>query len=404
MKRIAIIILTVLALCLCLSGALADTYYVKPDISVSLRDPVTNEVLIMVPAGTPLEPEKDRSTDLFAFVSYGGNSGMVMWNYLTSLAPGETAPAPATATVSAPAAQAPAAPGVMTLRTINAVIQRANSKNKAEGAEMTEMTVTAADNVIITVRVPRGRKLDYWVINGVRYDFLRNVQSFRMTAFDQSWTIEAVFKKTDSTTLHTPQAIQAARTGQPLRCRTINAEFCHLKSDTKGAGGWMTEFDFTQDYLNRATNAMEQGGQLSAKVRAVIPKGKKAIGWKFDETEIYPKGATVKQFVVYTLDTSMTYEPIFGKEAAKPKVTTPPGTEVKYVNVTCINCRITGGPYGGRTSAKVPVGTKITVTADEHSSEVYWEINGSTGNTPGGRSITRTIKTNTTIKAYPVIN
>ena len=78
-----------LVLCVCMSTAMADTYYVKPDIEspLSLRDEYTNEVLTTVPAGTPLEPDGVKSTDLCAYVTYGGYSGLVLWNYLTRVAP-----------------------------------------------------------------------------------------------------------------------------------------------------------------------------------------------------------------------------------------------------------------------------------------------------------------------------
>ena len=401
-------ILFILILCLLVVTAQADTYYVKPDAPLSLRDESTNEVLTTIPAGTALTPVGEKCTDICAYVTYGGYSGLVLWNYLTRTAPDQAAvsqtaipPQPSSGISQAAAGTAPSAEGPMTLQTVNAVIQRANSKNKAEGAEMTEAVVTAADNLIITAKIPKGKKIDYWVINGVRYDFLRTVSSLRLTNFDQSWIFEVVFKKADSTTLHSPEEIQAARTGSPLLCKVISGELCHIKSGTKGGGGWITEFDFTNDYSNRATGVMEQGGQLTAKIRAVIPKNKKIVGWKYNETEVYNMGTTVSQFVVNSLDTSMTYEPIFGKAAAKP--TDPPTTETKYVTVKCIKCKISGGPYSGQTSAKVPVGTKITVTASGNSSIVDWIINGSISYN-GEKSITRTIKVNTTIEACPQIN
>ena len=420
MKR-AIRILLALVLCLCMSAALADTYYVKSGSPLNLRDENTNEVLTTIPEGTALEPIGDKCTDLCAYVSYGGYSGLVLWNYLTRTPPGQAvAPAPVTERPTAVAVAPPTAapvtaqpvPDTMTLKAVNAVIQRANSRNKAEGAEMAEMTVTETDNVIITPTIPRGKKLDYWVINGVRYNFLHTISSFRLTGFDQSWTFEAVLKKADSTTLHTPQAIQESRTGQPLVCKVVNGNLSHIKGTSKNSGGWMAEFDFTSDYINRATGITEKGGQLTAKIRATVPKGKKVTGWKFDDTELYPKGATVTQFVVNTLDTSMTYEPIFGKASSPTKapstttttitVTDPPPA-VKYVTVTCIKCRISGGAYAGKTSAKVPVGTQISVTANGNSTDVYWHING-TNIGMKGRTIKRTIKTNTTIEAFPVIN
>ena len=411
MKR-TIMILIALALCLCIGTSLADTYYVKSDAPLNLRDENTNEVLTTIPVGTALEPIGEKCTDLCAYVTYNGFSGLVLWNYLTRTPPGKDAAPKAGKTSTptpAPKAEQPRPtaapnPGVMTLKAVNAVLQRANSRNKAEGAEKEEMTVRETDNILITSRV---KTVEYWVINGVRYDFLKNVASFRLTAFDQSWTFEAVGKGNEPSTLLSDKEIQAARTGRALLCRVKHAELCHIKDirNNRGAGGWIHEFDFTDDYTNRATGAKEKGGQLSGRVKASVPKGKKVLGWKFDETELYPQRATVSAFVFSGLNVSILYEPIYTKTASatKPPVTNPPEKKTKYVTVTCIKCHITGGQYSGKTSAKVPVGTKISVIANENSSEVYWEINGSNIGKKG-RTITRTINSNTTIEAFPVIN
>lgn len=403
------ILALLLLLCLWVGTALADTYYVRPDIEspLSLRDERTNEVLTTIPAGTALEPDGTKSTDLCAYVTYNGYAGLVLWNYLTRTAPGEgslvTVQTPATPTPAPAAPEPTAVPGVYTLKAEGAYIQRADSKNKPAGAEMNEMTVTAGDNVIVTARVPRGKKIEYWVLNGVRYEWLHTVKWIRLSNFDRSWTVEVVYKNSPSATLHDPAAVQAARTGETLLCRTVSAELCHIKSGTKGGGGWITSFDFTQDYVNRATGVMEKGGQLSAKVRAVIPRGKRVAGWKLDETHLYPAVA-VKEFVVRSLDTSMTYEPIFGNATVtKPPVTDPPTPTTRYVTVNCYNCTFSGGGYSNATSGSVPVGTTISVRSTGTSSENYWEINGSTSG-PSGSSFKRVIKVNTTIKCYPVIN
>ena len=173
----------------------------------------------------------------------------------------------------------------------------------------------------MTAKIPKGSQLDYWVINGVRYDFLRTVKWMRITAFDRSWTLEAVCKRANAETLRSSEEIQAARTGNPLIAKVNKGEMCHIKDGTTGGGGWITSFDFTAYYNNRATGATEKGGQLTAKIRASIPKGKRVAGWKLDETKFY-QPAEVNDFVVRTLDTSMTYEPIFGTEVVKP-VTLP---------------------------------------------------------------------------------
>ena len=55
MKRfLRSLLLLTLVLCMGAGIALADTYYVKPDIEspLSLRDAATNDVLTVIPAGT----------------------------------------------------------------------------------------------------------------------------------------------------------------------------------------------------------------------------------------------------------------------------------------------------------------------------------------------------------------
>lgn len=324
-RKFCILTALLLALCLCVCTAAADTLWVRPDVEspLSLRDMNTNEVLTTIPANTPLEPDAARSTDLFACVTYGGYTGYVLWSYLTL-----TPPDGAAAAQPAPSAQAApeTAPGTFVLRVAGAYIQRAEKVNKGAGEEMSEMTVTPEDSVIVTARIPKGKKLDYWVFNGVRYDFLRTVKWMRMTAFDRSWTLEAVYKDAPSETLRSEEEIQAARTGEPLVAEVVHGELCHIKQGTKGGGGWIRTFDFTSDYSNRATGAREQGGRLTAKIRPLIPKGKRVAGWKFDDTEIYP-GVVVNDFVVRSLDTSMVYEPIFAvrNDPAPERVPDPPG-------------------------------------------------------------------------------
>ena len=399
MKReLRFLIALILIVCVCAGTAVSETMYVKSDIAspLSLRDADTNEVLTTIPAGTMLEPDGPRSTDLFAYVTYGGYSGYVLWNYLTRTAPAGTAgtesvsgPQPATGTESAA--------GTYTLKAVGAVIQRAAKRNKPTGEEMSETTVTPQDSFIITAKVPKGKKIDYWVINGVQYDFLRTIKWMNITAFDRSWTIEAVYKKADAETLRSFEEIQAARTGSTLVAQVKNGELCHIKSGTKGSGGWVTSFDFTNDYINRATETTEKGGQLTAKIRAKIPKGKKVSGWKLDETEFYPS-TQVNEFVVRTLDTSMTYEPLFSTKAEpKPQATEKP-EEVKYYSVTCTNCTFSGGGYSGASSGKVPAGTKITVKAG-YSEVGSWKVNGSMLDNYS-TTITRTINSNTTVVCY----
>ena len=323
------VIILLLVLCVYAGAALADTFYVKPDLEspLNLRDEQTNEVLITIPADTALEPDPARSTDMFAYVAYGGYSGLVLWNYLTRTPPADNAS-------GRPDAASPdQAPGTYTLKVVGAYIQRAEKPNKGAGEEMSEMTVTAEDNVIVTARTSQRNTIDYWVFNGVRYDFLRGVKWFRMTGFDRSWTLEVVYKKAGSETLRSEDEIQAARTGETLTAEVIHGELCHIKKGTKGGGGWIRTFDFTSDYSNRATGAQEKGGQLTAKIRPLVPQGRRVAGWKFDKTELYPD-VVVNDFVVRTLDTSMTYEPIFAvRVEPRKEPENPPAQPTKMPNL-----------------------------------------------------------------------
>ncbi len=327
--------LTALLVCLALlaGSAAADTYYVRSEggVGLSLRDEATNEVLATVPEGAALTPDPEKSTDICAFVTYGGQSGLVLWRYLTRTAPaGASAPVPpaADAPDDAGPAQSPTRDG-FELRAVGAAIQYANDRNKAEGSVYTALTVKPEDNVVVTAAIPKGHRIDYWVINGVRYDFLKTVKYLRVTRVDADWTFEVVYTRAESETLHA--AIPEAEGRRVLQ--VLHGEFCHLKSETKGAGGWITMQDFTEDYPNRATGLMEQGGQVTAKIRAVIPRGKRVAGWKFNETEVYPAIA-VTQFIVRRLDASMTYEPIFGdKFEPQPTVRTPTNNYIPPVNL-----------------------------------------------------------------------
>ncbi len=404
MKRLTALLLCVVLFIAVVPAASADTYFVNTGDGspLSLRDPVTNQVLTTIPDGTPLIPDAMLSTDICAYVTFSGTSGLVLWRYLSHTpvrtetnANTNTTTAVTAAPVVAEITPAPqhviqtqADDGKYTLTLIGAVAQHADRKNNATGAEMTTMDVTEQDNVVITAKIPKGQKIDHWVINGVRYDFLKTVRIIRMTKFDSDFTIEVVYNKGTSETLLSADAIQARRTGQQLLLTLKRSEFCHIKSDTTGAGGWHRDpFDFTNDYTNFATNRVEKGGQVTAKVRAIIPQDKSVRGWKFNQTEIYPN-VVIEQFVVRSLNTSMEYEPIFGD---------------KTYHVTCKNCTFSGGGYSGAKDGYVKAGTVVTVTSI-WSYPSGWIINYGTIQWSHNVTITRTINADTNFECYMEIN
>ena len=127
--------------------------------------------------------------------------------------------------------------------------------------------------------------------------------------------------------------IRVINDGETLTAEVIHGELCHIKKGTKGGGGWIRTFDFMSDYSNRATGAQEKGGQLTAKIRPLVPQGRRVAGWKFDKTELYPD-VVVNDFVVRTLDTSMTYEPIFAvRVEPRKEPENPPAQPTKMPNL-----------------------------------------------------------------------
>ncbi len=318
MKRwIAVLLCATLLLAVC--SALADTYYVATEDGspLSLRDEVTNEVLTTIPCGEPLEPDAKRSTDLCAYVTYSGRSGLVLWRYLSHAAPaplpGETEPQtdPAEQTLQLPE-------GHYQVSAIGALI------TFGEGGRggVDSVVVTPEDTISITAQIPRNATIESWIINGVRYDFRKNVRILKMTKFDTDLTIEVLYSNAQSVTLLSAEDIQAARTGDRLVVQTRKSVMSHIKSNGHSGGEWMHSFDFTRNYTNLATGATEKGGQISLRVKAegteanfsltgVASPPRLVNGWKFNETEVYPN-VYIKEFVVYGLNVPMIYEPIMG--------------------------------------------------------------------------------------------
>ncbi len=392
MKKLLVLVLCA-ALLLCAVPATADTYYVNTGDGspLSLRDEQTNQVLLSIPNGAALVPDANKSTDICAYVTFNGVSGLVLWRYLSHTHPALLPDVTQAPSVQTPAAAAPEPKrndGHYTLAAVGAVIQRVDRKNNPTGEEMTSVEVTPEDLMVITAKIPKGQKVDYWVINGVRYDFLKTVRTLRMTKFDNDFTVEVVYNRGSSQTLLSEDSIQAARTGEQLLLTTLRSEYCHIKTGTTGGGGWTHDpFDFTNDYANRATGKTEKGGQITAKVRAVIPKDKSVRGWKINETEVYGN-VVFEQFVVRSLNAATTYEPLFGD---------------KTYHVTCKNCTFSGGGYSNAKEGYVKAGTKVTVTS-VWSYPSGWIINNGTIQWTHSSTTTRTINADTSFESYMEIN
>ena len=213
--------------------------------------------------------------------------------------------------------------GEFQVRVFGGSVQFATDKGRPSGDAWELLSFDGTANLYVTASIPKGKALACWIINGVRYDFTALPKKFAILNVAEDLVIEAVLKKAQPLTQRTAEAIEAGRTGDLLMVRTVRAQLCHMLNDTKGGGGWITETDFTEDYLNRATKERETGGRITVKVKALVPDGKKVTGWRFNDME-FRFGTTVRSFVVRNLDRSMVYEPIFGK--AESEATTVPGT------------------------------------------------------------------------------
>lgn len=310
------------------TGAQTVWVYTKNGKTLNLRDECTNKVIGHIPYGTKLETDPSKDAQTAAYVTYKGVSGYAKWEFLVNKKPPSKSETVAkynqqnntavntSAGTSYTGTQYTNAAGEITVASVGAYIQAADSSGKGYGAQYGSVTIQGVQDLVITADVPRGQKVDYWVINGVRYDFNERVKTILLKNIDQSFTFEAVPTRGVSQTLLSPSAIQAARTGQLLEIETVNAQLCHVTQRDKGAGGWMKYFNFTSDYYNRATGQLEMGGQITARVKAQVPKGRRVRGWKFDETELY-FNSTITNFIVRTLNDSMKYEPIFSSAKKK---------------------------------------------------------------------------------------
>ena len=213
-----------------------------------------------------------------------------------------------------------------TVQVYGAKVQVATEKGKAQGEKMDVISFEDEGNVYVTAEIPKKKKLSYWVINGVRYDFSPVPKKFAVLKINGNLTIEAVCKNDTPVTLRSDEEIQAERTGERLVVEAVRAQLCHMKNSTKGGGGWIKESEFTEDYINRATKATETGGQITVKLKAGAMSGRKVIGWKFNDTQF--RIGNVRTFIVRKLNQAMVYEPIFGKAASNPGsgATDPPNT------------------------------------------------------------------------------
>lgn len=275
--------------------------------------------------------------------------------------------------------------GQPVVRAVNCSIQFVDNNNTPTGAKMTEIAVTNGLEIAVTAS---GKNVHSWLLNGVRYEFEDVVTRIFFRNVTEGFTIEPIIDGNPQTQ-KTAEQIQAARTGETLIVKSINA-YMHLLNGKSTGGSSFREFDFTNDYLNEATGSREMGGQVSVKVQSKVPEGYEMYGWRFNDMRLTFNGE-VKFFHVFGLDRSMEYEPLLSK--------------IKKYSVTCVNCSFSGGGYSHATSGKVPAGTPITIHLPNWGGgTLSGDMNVGTWNNPAYGDYYYTVNHDCYFKYDPVIN
>ena len=190
-KKPVFIILMLLLVSVCVS-AFAETQYVKTPNgkTVNMRDR-DHKVIARIPYGTALTPIADECTDTVACVTYEGVKGYVDWKYLVT-----EKPAPYRKTAASeqeePAEPAVYGEGQYSVSVSGGVLQFQNKKGKATGAKYSEVKFDEPVSLVVTASVPKKKKIDYWVINGVKLQ--SNKKSFGILLEEGDNVIEIVFK------------------------------------------------------------------------------------------------------------------------------------------------------------------------------------------------------------------
>ncbi len=124
-----------------------------------------------------------------------------------------------------------------TVKCINCHFQFLNEKNNAQGKEYTEFDFeedyknpvtkkTEKGGLIsfyIFADVPRKQEVDYWLINGVKYQYPKDIQKFRVVDLNEATVYEVVFKGQARTTS------QPGKTPSPTTYYTVTCVNCKYK-------------------------------------------------------------------------------------------------------------------------------------------------------------------------------
>ncbi len=186
--RMLALVLALISLC---ASASAITYYVKtPDgKTVNIRDEKTNEVIGHIPYGTMVEADSQKAAQNAAYVTYNGVSGYVNFKYLV-----DEKPPAFRKKAEAPETLEPVTygEGTHTIAVTGGVLQMTNKKGKATGTKYSAVKFDDPVTVAVTASVPKGKKIDYWLVNGIKMKL--GVKTFTLVEAESDVTIEIIYK------------------------------------------------------------------------------------------------------------------------------------------------------------------------------------------------------------------
>ena len=153
------------------TGVQAGTWYVYTPNgkSLNLRSPANNAVIGNIPYGTQLETDDLLSSETAAYVNWGGKAGFVKWNFLVKDPPPSKGGTTTVAKSKAPATPKPETmlptdgDGFVTIQAFGAYIEYNGNKSKGKFSAVSYDTPV---KVKVTADIPKGRSIDYWVIDG----------------------------------------------------------------------------------------------------------------------------------------------------------------------------------------------------------------------------------------------
>ena len=178
------------------TAAVAETWYVKTPNgkTVNLRDEKTNEVIGYIPYGTQLESDAKKDSQTAAYVTYNGKSGYVKYSFLVKEKPAayKKKASAATKTESETLEPVTYGDGTHAITVTGGVVQMTNKKGKATGTKYNAVRFDDPVTVVVTASVPRGKKISYWVVNGIKMKL--GVKTFTIVEAEEDVTVEIVYK------------------------------------------------------------------------------------------------------------------------------------------------------------------------------------------------------------------